>query len=67
MSVADIQIRARRTAVHAAQHEGPFAEDFPKSRSPVDFNDEFTGRLPAEKRTFRWQPIGVRMETGSVQ
>lgn len=32
ISVAEVQILARGTAVHAAEHEEPFAEDFPVHR-----------------------------------
>jgi hypothetical protein len=37
ISVAVIQIRARRTASDAAEDDWPFAEDFPMAGSPVDF------------------------------
>jgi hypothetical protein len=37
ISVAVIQICARRTDFHATEHDRPFAEDFPRAGSPVEF------------------------------
>ena len=37
ISVADIQILAPRTAVYAAEHERPYAGDFPGHGPPLDF------------------------------
>jgi len=37
ISVAVLQIRARRTAFNATELDWPFAEDCPMAGSPVDF------------------------------